>query len=86
MDQALIIANFLQNILSVTLNRTLNEITGFIEKIDDLLSLSDKNIYTFVKEVHSSNSAGSANERILISSNVVMGIKSILFELKDRQL
>ena len=86
MDQAPFFANFLQNILGVILNRTLNEITGFIETFDDLLSSSDNEIDTFLKEAHSSNSARSANARIIISSNVVMGLKSTLFELKDRQI
>ena len=86
MDQALIFANFLQSILGVTQNRTLNEITSFIETFDDLLCLSDKEIDTFVKEVHSLNSARRANARIFISYNIVMGLKSILFELKDIQL
>ena len=85
MDQEPIFANFLRNILDVTLNKKLNGITNFIETFDDLLSLSDNEIYTFVKELHSSKSTRSANARILISSNVVMGLKSILFELKDRQ-
>ena len=86
MDQAPIFSDFLRNILGVTVNRTLNEITSFIETFADLLSSSDSEIDTFVKEVHSSNSARNANLRILISSNVVMGLKSVLFELKDRQL
>ena len=51
MDQAPIFANFLQNILGVTLNRTLNEITNFIETFDDLISSSYNEINTFLKEV-----------------------------------
>ena len=86
MDQAPIFAYFLRSILGVTQNRTLNGITSFIETFDDLLFLSDNEIDTFVKEVHSSNSLRSANARILISSNIVMGFKIILFELKDRKL
>ena len=39
-----------------------------------------------MKEVHYSNIARSANARIITSFNVVIGIRSILFELKDRQL
>ena len=84
MDQAPIFANFLQNIIGVTLDRTLNEITSFIETFDNLLSSSDNKIDTFVKDVHSSNSTRSANARI--SSNMVMGLKIIIFELKYRQL
>ena len=86
MDQAPIFANFLRSILVVTQNRTLNEITSFIETFYDILSLSDNEIDTFVKEVHSSNRARGANARILVSSNIVKGLKSILLELKDRQL
>ena len=65
---------------------TLNEIIRFIETFDDLLYSSDNDIETFLKEVHSSNSARSANARILISSNIVMGLKSILFQFKDGQI
>ena len=61
MDQAPIFSDFLRNILGVTVNRTLNEITSFIETFADLLSSSDSEIDTFVKEVHSSNSARNAN-------------------------
>ena len=63
----------------------LKDITSFIETFYDLISLSDNNIDKYLKEAHSSNSARSANTRILLSSNAVMGLKSILSELKDRQ-
>ena len=76
MDQAPIFANFLRTNFGVTQNRTLNEITSFIETFYDLLYSSDNKIDTFVKEVHSSNSVTSANARILISSNIVMGLMS----------
>ena len=77
MDQSLIFSNF----CVVTLNRTLDEITSFIEIFDDLLSSSDHDIDTFVKGVHFSNITRIANARIFISFNVVMGLKSILLEL-----
>ena len=86
MNQSPIFANFLRCILGVTQNSTLNEIIRFIETFDDLLYSSDNDIETFLKEVHSSNSARSANARILISSNIVMGLKSILFQFKDGQI
>ena len=86
MDQAPIFVNFLRKILGVTLNRTLTYITSFIKTFDDLLSSSDNEIDTFVKDVHYSKSARIANARTLIYSNVLMGLKSILFELKDRQI
>ena len=64
MYQAPIFANFLQNIIGVPLNRTLNEITSFIETFDDLISSSDNEIDTFAKDVHSSNSARIANAKL----------------------
>ena len=38
MDQAPIFANFLRNVIGVTLNSTFNDITSFIETFDDPIS------------------------------------------------
>ena len=38
----------------------------------------------FVKEVHNGNSERASNAKILTGPNVVLGLESILFELKDR--
>ena len=48
------------------------------------LSSSDDEIDAFVTEVYNGNSARASNVKLLIGSNIVLGLKSILFELKDR--
>ena len=86
MNDPAIFANFLENVLQVRPARVRVEIITFIERFEDLLSSSDDEIDAFVKEVHSGNSARASNAKILIASNVVLGLKSILFELKDRDI
>ena len=84
MNDPAIFANFLENVLQVRPARVREEITSFIGTFEDLLSSSDDEIDAFVKEVHSGNSARGSNSKLLIGSNVVLALKSILFELKDR--
>ena len=79
-----IFANVLENVLQVRSARIKAEIITFIETFDDLLSSSDDEIDAFAKEVHNRNSARAYNAKRLISSNVVLGMKNVLFELKDR--
>ena len=50
------------------------------------MAVTDQYIESFVKEVHSSNSARPTNGKILIPLNVPQSFKSVLFELKDRQM
>ena len=38
----------------------------------------------FINEVHNGNSVKASHAKLLIGSNVVLGLKSVLFELKDR--
>ena len=82
MNDLIIFANFLENVLQVRPTRVKIEIISFIETFEDLLSSSDDEIDAFVKEVHNGNSARAS--KLLIGSNVVLGLKSVLFELKDR--
>ena len=84
MNDPTIFANFLESVLQVRPARVRQEITSFIGTFEDLLSSSDDEIDAFVKEVHSGNSARASNAKLLISSNVVLALKSVLFELKDR--
>ena len=84
MNDPTIFANFLENISQVRPVRVREEVITFIETFKDLLSSSDDEIDAFVKEVHSSNSARASNARLLITLNVVLDLKSVLFELKDR--
>ena len=63
--------------------RVRQEIISFIVTFEDLLSSSDDEIDAFVKEAHNGNSSRATNGKLLISSNIVLGLKSVLFELKD---
>ena len=60
--------------------------TTFIESFEDLLNSSDDEIDAFVEEVHNSSSARAFNAKLLIGSSVVLGLKSILFKLKARDM
>ena len=84
MTDPTIFANFVENVLQVRPARVREEIITFVETFEDLLSSSHDKIDAFVKEVHSDNSAWASNVKLLIDSNVVLGLKSIFFELKDR--
>ena len=84
MNDPTIFANFLEGVLQVRPMRVRQEIISFIGTFEDLLSSSDDEIDAFVKEVHSGNSARASNAKLLIGPNVVLALKSVLFELKDR--
>ena len=84
MNGPTIFANFLDRILQARPPKVRQEIISFIETFEDLLSSSDDEIDAFVKEVHNGNSARSSNGKLLISSNIVLGLKSVPFELKHR--
>ena len=82
-----LVASFLKNILQVRPVRVREKIITFIETFEDLLSSSDDEIDAFVTgEVHNDNGARASNAKLLIGSNVVLGLKSILFELKNRDV
>ena len=48
-----------------------------------LLSSSEKEIDSFVKNTHAANSARANNQKILIPTGAVLALKALLFELKD---
>ena len=84
MNDPTVSVSFLENVLQVRPARVREEIITFFETFEDLLSSLDDEIDAFVKEVHNGNSARASNAKLLIGSNVVLGLKCILFELKDR--
>ena len=86
MNDPTIFVNFLDNVLQVRPARVREEIVFFVKIFEDLLSSSDDEIDAFVKEIHSSNSARASKAKFLIVSNVMLGLKSISFELKDRDV
>ena len=79
-------ALFFQDPLDLTVARARNEVTDFIGTFNDLFSTSETELDDFVKTVHASNSARSANAKIIIKSSFITGLNSLLFELKDREL
>ena len=86
MNDSAIFLNFLDNVLQIRPARVREGIITFVETFEDLLSSSDDKIDALVKEVHASNSARASNAKLLIDSNIVLGLKGILFELKDRDV
>ena len=86
MDDENLLEEFLRDTLSVQSRRVRDSITEFTPTFRDLLSTTDDDIDTFVKETHSSNSARAANQKILIPASAVTSLKSVLFELNDRDL
>ena len=86
MNDAALFSTFLSGPLGLTVARTRNEVTDFIGTFNDLLSTSEKEIDDFVKTVHASNSARPANAKMVIKASVFTGLKSLLYELKDREL
>ena len=71
MNDPSIFANFLDTVLQVRPLRIKDEFLSFVGTFDDLLSSSDDEINSFVKEVYSGNSARSTGAKTLICSSVV---------------
>ena len=86
MDDANCFRNFLTNVLQMTVPRHRNTLLQFVSTFNQLLATTDNEIDTFVSTTHSANSGRANNAKILIEPNVIIGLKSILFELKDRQM
>ena len=59
----------------MTVPRNRNTLLQFVSTFNQLLSTTDEEIDTFVSTTHSAN-----------SGRVIIGLKSILFELKDRAM
>ena len=85
MNDPQVFSTFLQNVANVTTPRVLLCITNYIDTFSTLLSLSDDDLDTFVSTTHTANSARGTNQKILITPEVILMLKAILFELKDRQ-
>ena len=86
MDDPLIYENFIRNVAGVATNRNVNEVLSFADTFRMLLSTSEKELDTFVKNTHAANSARANNAKILISTSAVMALKAVMFELKDRDM
>ena len=79
MDDPAVFTNFVKKILRVTNQKTNGVITNFGESFGYLLDNNDGDIDTFVVDVHYTNNARAAEQRILISNNVTQGLKSMFF-------
>ena len=86
MNDPAIFKSFLEAPFGVNLPRVRNLILEFIPNFDGLLAITDEDLDTFVKEAHSANTARTVNARILIEPTVTQGLKSVMFELKYREL
>ena len=81
MDDPAVFTAFVQNVLAVNILRARNEIVGFCA----LLLTSDTDLDRFVLNVHSLNLSCPAVGCILIPNGVPMHLKSLHFELADRE-
>ena len=78
-------AHFLQHVLLETLPRNRNHIASFIPTFQVLLNKTDDEIDSFIHSTHSSNSGRPNNARIILQGGTSIGLKSIRFEIKDRE-
>ena len=79
MNDPTIFANFLNRVLQVRPPRVRQEIISFLATFEDLLNSSDDEIVAFVKDVHNGNNTRASNTKLLISSNIVPGLKVSYF-------
>ena len=86
MNDPAIFTAFVTNTLGVDQAVVRALIHNFVATFEELLVVTDDDIDTFVKDTHSANSARSAAQRVQIGTLVSQGLKSVLFELKDREI
>lgn len=86
MDNPVLFQNFITNVAGVTVARARNELLQFADTFMALLLNTEKELDSFMKNTHASNSACANNQQILIPTGAVMALKAVLFELKDRDL
>ena len=86
MDDPNVFNQFLQNRAGVTVARYRHEVQTFIPTFDALLTVSDDEIDEFVKHNNATNVSRTAAAKIIITSTNTAALKSMLFELKDREL
>jgi hypothetical protein len=85
MDDPNLFEGFIRTIVGITTPRVLQEILTFANTFRALLASTSKDLDSFIKNTHSSNSARANNAKILIPAGAVVMLQSILFELKDRE-
>lgn len=83
MNDPAIFSTFLQ-VRCGMIARVRTEFITFVDTFENLLTVTDADIDSFVKSTHAANTARAANAKILISPNSALIIKALLFELQDR--
>ena len=86
MEDPQIFNGLIHTTLGVTTARVRETIYEFVNTYSALLTVTEEDIDNFVKMTHAANSGRPAAAKVLIPSNVVVALKAILFELKDREL
>ena len=84
MDDPAVFLDFLENTLSITPPRVVQEIISYVDTFESLLQTSADEFDDFVTRTHSSNSARAPNAKILIPNTAIISINALMFELKDR--
>ena len=86
MDNPAPFNHFIVTVLGVGIPRNQNAIRDFVSTFGGLLGTSEDELDSFITGIHSSNSGRTAAQKITIPPHVHIGLKSILFELKDCQI
>ena len=72
MDDPLIYAAFLNDVVGIIAPRVSTEMLTFTNTLRTLLSSTEEELTTVVKNTHSSNSARTANTKILFPAGAVI--------------
>ena len=76
-----VFVNFLELLQPGIQPRVVNDILSFTSTFRGLLSQSERDFEDYVKTTLTNNSARANNAKILIDTNLQMGIKDISFKL-----
>ena len=85
MNNQAVFSTLLRNTLSVN-EGVHTTVTDFVNTYAALLTVSDTEIDEFVKHTHAANTGRASAQKVIIPAKVIIALKSILFELKDREL
>ena len=85
MDNIALFSDFIQNVLRIAIQRNRQAVATFMPTFRAVLTTSDNDIDDFVKSIHGNNSRLQQQQRITIEPSVVIYLKGLHFELKDRE-
>lgn len=86
MDDVPLFTTFVQNTLNVNTPRVEAELLSFISTFRELMNTSEIEFDEFVKNTSASNSGRATRSRIVFPSDVLLMLKGLMFELKDRDI